>query len=67
MGEGSLLTWAEYDKKLYKWEFDNRELRITRVFFSGECPTDYSGCYSEAPVSHGKPSFMLSTGQILEI
>ena len=67
MGQRVMVTWAEFDKALYKWEFDHKELRVTRVYFEGECPAQYSGCYSEAPVSHGKPSIMLSSGQVIEI
>lgn len=62
------MTWAEFDKKLYKWEFDNKDLRITRIYFDGEdAPTHYTGCYSECDLSHGKPSIMLSSGQVIEI
>ena len=67
MGERIMVRWPDFDKQLFKWEFDNKELRITRVYFDGECPNHYSGCYSEAPVSHGKPSVMLSSGEVIEI
>ena len=67
VGHRVMVTWANFDKALYKWEFDNKEKRITRVYFDGECPNAYSGCYSEAPVHHGKPSVMLSTGDVIEI
>jgi hypothetical protein len=67
VGERDILTWAEFDKKLYKWEAENMKLRITRVMFDGDCPTDYSGKMSEAPIGFGKPSIRLSTGEIIEI
>ena len=67
LGAGSVLTWLEYENKLFTWEFENPVDRITRVYFDGECPPEYVGCYSQAPVSHGKPAFMLSTGEITRI
>jgi hypothetical protein len=67
VGERDILTWAEFDKKLYKWEAENMDKRITRVMFDGDCPTDYSGKMSEAPIGFGKPSIRLSTGEIIEI
>jgi hypothetical protein len=67
MGEGNLLTWAEFDKRIYKWESDNMQKRITRVMFDGDCPADYSGKMSEAPIGFGKPSIRLSSGEIIEI
>jgi hypothetical protein len=63
-----LMTWAEFDKKLYKWEFDNQNLRITRIFFDGEdAPLHYTGCFSECDLSHGKPAIRLSSGEVVEI
>ncbi len=67
MGTRYLLTWEDFAKQLLAWECANPSVRITRVFFSDECPTEYTSLYSQAPVSHGKPAFMLSTGVIEEI
>ena len=67
VGNGDILTWADFDKKLYKWEAENMNLRITRVMFDGDCPADYSGKMSEAPIGFGKPSIRLNTGETIEI
>jgi hypothetical protein len=67
VGAGDLLTWAEYEKRLNEWELINRESRISRVYFDGECPPEYASCFAQAPVFSGKPSFMLSTGYVIEI
>ncbi len=62
------MTWAEFDKKLYAWEYENKDMRITKIFFDGEdSPIHYTGCYSECDLSYGKPSIMLSTGEVKEI
>lgn len=58
------MTWAEFDKLIYKWEFVNKQLRLTRVYFDGpDAIPHYVGCYSEATVSHGEPGWMLSSGE----
>lgn len=61
------MTWAEFDARVYRWEAENMEKRVTRVFFDGECPAEYNGKMSECGVSHGAPSIRLSTGEIIEI
>jgi hypothetical protein len=70
-GEGStskpVLTWAEFDKQMYKWEWDNKNARITLIYFDNECPNHYTGCYSECDVVYGNPGYRLSTGEIVEI
>jgi hypothetical protein len=65
---GNVLSWAEFDKKLYKWEFDNPNLRITRIFFDGaDAPLHYTGCFSECDLSHGKSAIRLSSGEVIKI
>ena len=62
------MTWAEFDKLIYKWEWDNKSSRITLLYFDGDdAPVHYSGCYSECDVAYGKPGYRLSTGEIVEI
>ena len=68
MGERVVLTWAEFDKIIYKWEHDNNNSRITRLYFDGaEAIPHYVGKNSECDVSYGKPGFMLSTGERIDI
>ena len=67
MGDRAVMTWADFDKRVYKYEFDHPSARVTRLFFDGECPDHYVGLYSECGVSHGKPALRLSTGDIIEI
>jgi len=63
-----LLTWAEFDKWLYKWEWDNKEKRVTLIYSNLEdAPSRYSGCYSECDVNHGSPAIRLSSGEILKV
>lgn len=63
-----LLNWAEFDKWMYKWEFDNKTKRITLIWSNLEdAPYHYSGCYSECNVHHGEPAIRLSTGEILKV
>lgn len=63
-----VVTWAEFDKRIYAWELENKEKRITRVFFDGaDSPMHFAGLMSECDLSHGKPAIRLSTGEIIEI
>ena len=61
------MTWEAFDKRIYKWEYDNPAKRVTRIYFEGECPDHYVGLNSECNVSHGKPAIRLSSGEIIEI
>lgn len=68
VGERDVLTWAEFDQKVYQWELANQTQRITKVYFDGDnAQVHIMGVMSEFPVGHGKPSIRLSTGEIIEI
>ena len=68
VGERDVLTWEEFDQKVYQWELANQTKRITKVYFDGEdARVHIVGVMSEFPVGHGKPSIRLSTGEIIEI
>ena len=68
VGERDLLTWEQFDRKVYQWELANQTKRITKVYFDGEgAAVHIIGMMSEFPVGHGKPSIRLSTGEIIEI
>ena len=62
------MTWAEFDARVYRWESQNRDKRITRVFFDGDdAATTWSGDHSECDVGHGPACVRLSTGDVIEI
>ena len=68
MGQRNVLSWAEFDKRIYAWELANKDKRITRIFFDGtDAPAHFDGVMSECDFSHGAPAIRLSTGEILEI
>lgn len=68
MGTRPVVTWAEFDRRIYAWELANKDKRITRIFFDGEdAPSEFQGVMSDCGLSHGTPAIRLSTGEILEI